>query len=61
MSYSTLLPKCNGFSAGVNADDFRGPGFQSVYDPVWVDLLSKHKERPFHALVGGGDQLYCDG
>ncbi|ETW85467.1 hypothetical protein HETIRDRAFT_32709 [Heterobasidion irregulare TC 32-1] len=52
---------CNGFSAGVNADDFRGPGFQSGYDPVWVDLLSKHKERPFHALVGGGDQLYCDG
>ncbi|OCH90292.1 hypothetical protein OBBRIDRAFT_812785 [Obba rivulosa] len=52
---------CNGFSAGVNADDFRGPGFQSGYDPVWTDLLAHHAEEPFHALVGGGDQLYCDG
>lgn len=34
-----------------------GPG----YDPVWVDLLQKHNEEPFHVLVGGGDQLYCDG
>lgn len=53
--------QCNGFSAGVNPDDFRGPGFQSGYDPCWVDLLSKHAEEPFHVLVGGGDQLYCDG
>ncbi|KAF8803514.1 hypothetical protein BYT27DRAFT_7225881 [Phlegmacium glaucopus] len=51
---------CNGFSAGVNPDDFRGPGFTSGYDPVWIDLLFKHAEQPFHALVGGGDQLYCD-
>ena len=53
--------QCNGFSAGVNPDNFRGPGFRSGYDPVWVDLLAKHAELPFHALVGGGDQLYCDG
>uniref|UniRef100_A0A0W0F8X0 PhoD-like phosphatase domain-containing protein n=1 Tax=Moniliophthora roreri TaxID=221103 RepID=A0A0W0F8X0_MONRR len=51
---------CNGFSAGVNPDDFRGPGFQSGYDPCWMDLLLKHNEQPFHALIGGGDQLYCD-
>ncbi|OBZ75883.1 hypothetical protein A0H81_04778 [Grifola frondosa] len=51
---------CNGFSAGVNPDDFRGPGFQSGFDPVWIDLLSHHAEQPFHALIGGGDQLYCD-
>ncbi|KAG6831194.1 hypothetical protein H0H92_012334 [Tricholoma furcatifolium] len=51
---------CNGFSAGVNQDDFCGPGFKSGYDPVWMDLLAKHAETPFHALVGGGDQLYCD-
>ncbi|KAK7689123.1 hypothetical protein QCA50_007814 [Cerrena zonata] len=51
---------CNGFSAGVNPDEFRGPGFASGYDPVWSDLLEKHQEEPFHALVGGGDQLYCD-
>ena len=52
--------KCNGFSSGVNPDDFRGPGFKSGYDPVWFDLLEHHAERPFHALIGGGDQLYCD-
>ncbi|GBE82620.1 Uncharacterized protein SCP_0410050 [Sparassis crispa] len=52
---------CNGFSSGVNPNDFCGPGFYSGYDPVWTDLLSKHAEEPFHALVGGGDQLYCDG
>ena len=52
--------QCNGFSAGVNPDDFRGPGFQSGFDPVWVDLLQKHAAEPFHVLVGGGDQLYCD-
>ncbi|KXN82589.1 hypothetical protein AN958_02440 [Leucoagaricus sp. SymC.cos] len=51
---------CNGFSAGVNPDDFRGPGFQSGYDPLWFDLLGHHAETPYHALVGGGDQLYCD-
>ena len=45
----------------MNPDDFCGPGFQSGYDPVWVDLLAKHAEQPFHLLVGGGDQLYCDG
>lgn len=51
---------CNGFSAGVNPDDYRGPGFKSGYDPMWVDLLQKHSQEPFHVLVGGGDQLYCD-
>lgn len=45
---------CNGFSAGVDAKSFNGP------DPVWNDLLSRHKALPFHALIGGGDQLYCD-
>ncbi|KAF8352304.1 hypothetical protein F5887DRAFT_23349 [Amanita rubescens] len=52
---------CNGFSSGVNPDDFRGPGYQSGYDPLWIDLLTKHSQKPFHAVVGGGDQLYCDG
>ncbi|PFH52428.1 hypothetical protein AMATHDRAFT_74220 [Amanita thiersii Skay4041] len=51
---------CNGFSAGVNPDDFRGPGFKSGYDPLWIDLLTKHAEKPFHVMIGGGDQIYCD-
>ena len=59
--YLSYNLQCNGFSAGVNPDDFRGPGFQSGYDPCWTDLLTQHVEQPFHALIGGGDQLYCDG
>lgn len=51
---------CNGFSAGVNEADFRQAGFETGYDPVWCDLLNKHAEAPFHCLVGGGDQIYCD-
>ncbi|KIO17542.1 hypothetical protein M407DRAFT_84893, partial [Tulasnella calospora MUT 4182] len=51
---------CNGFSAGINEADFRQPGFESGYDPVWCDLLNKHAEKPFHCMVGGGDQIYCD-
>ena len=23
--------------------------------------MEKHHEEPFHMLMGGGDQLYCDG
>ena len=45
----------------MDPDSFRGLGFQTGYDPVWVDLLAKHAEQPFHLLIGGGDQLYCDG
>lgn len=60
-SFTNEFRQCNGFSAGVNSDDFRGPGFDSGYDPVWIDLLKQHERKPFHALVGGGDQIYCDG
>ncbi|KAI0293383.1 hypothetical protein BC826DRAFT_910742 [Russula brevipes] len=52
---------CNGFSFYAKTEEFCGPGFHNAYDPVWVDLLGKHAEQPFHLLVGGGDQLYCDG
>ncbi|WWC65575.1 uncharacterized protein I303_108193 [Kwoniella dejecticola CBS 10117] len=50
---------CNGFSSGVNPDEFKG-NYPSGYDPVWEDLLLKHHEKPFHCMVGGGDQIYCD-
>jgi hypothetical protein len=26
---------CNGFSAGVNQEDFRGPGHANGFDPLW--------------------------
>lgn len=51
---------CNGFSEGIDPNTFKGEGFDSGFDPVWADLLQRHEERPFHVLVGGGDQIYCD-
>lgn len=49
MSYS-----CNGFSLSVDTDEFSGP------DPLWRDVLNVHQTRPFHVMVGGGDQVYND-
>lgn len=48
-----------GFSSGVNPDEFKGE-FESGYDPVWEDMILRHQQRPFHCMVGGGDQIYCD-
>lgn len=45
-----MFHSCNGFSLSVNPDDFCGP------DPLWRDVLEKHKQRPFHVMLGGGDQ-----
>lgn len=45
---------CNGFSSNVNEEEFNGT------DPLWNDLLTAHSHHRLHALVGGGDQLYCD-
>lgn len=33
---------------------FSGP------DPLWRDVLNSHQTRPFHAMIGGGDQIYND-
>jgi hypothetical protein len=44
----------------VNTEEFCGPGFESGADPLWIDLLEQHMITPFHAMVGGGDQIYCD-
>lgn len=54
---------CNGFSGGVDMDAFKGPGFESGYDPLWADLLKEHDLYGLHALVGGGDQVnaFADG
>ena len=53
--------QCNAFSAGINPDDFHGPGFRTSYDPFWADLTEKHAEEPSHIPMGGGDQPYCVG
>lgn len=35
-------------------DHFSGP------DPLWRDVLNSHQSRPFHVMIGGGDQIYND-
>ncbi|KAI0434984.1 hypothetical protein F5Y09DRAFT_353912 [Xylaria sp. FL1042] len=53
-SMNIMFYSCNGFSQSVNPDDFSGP------DPMWRDVLNDHQTRPFHVMIGGGDQLYND-
>lgn len=49
-----MFHSCNGFSLNTNPDDFCGP------DPLWRDVLNEHKKKPFHVMIGGGDQIYND-
>lgn len=49
-----MFHSCNGFSLSVNPDEFCGP------DPLWRDVLREHQKRPFHVMLGGGDQsMFC--
>lgn len=45
-----MFHSCNGFSLSVNPDDFCGP------NPLWSDVLREHQQKPFHVMLGGGDQ-----
>ncbi|KXL46788.1 MAG: hypothetical protein FE78DRAFT_145428, partial [Acidomyces sp. 'richmondensis'] len=49
-----MFHSCNGFSLSVNPDAFSGP------DPLWRDVMNRHQRRPFHVMLGGGDQIYND-
>ena len=68
---NVMFHSCNGFSLSVKCvskiylfvdvclrltspDDFSGP------DPLWRDVLNSHQTRPFHVMIGGGDQIYND-
>lgn len=53
-SMNIMFHSCNGFSLSVDRNKFSGP------DPLWRDVLNEHQTRPFHVMIGGGDQLYCD-
>jgi hypothetical protein len=53
-SMNIMFHSCNGFSLSVNPDLFSGP------DPMWRDVLNTHQTRPFHVIIGGGDQIYND-
>lgn len=49
-----MFSSCNGFSHDIDPNKFSGP------DPMWRDVLNTHQTRPFHVMLGGGDQLYND-
>ncbi|KAL8714899.1 MAG: hypothetical protein Q9220_001412 [cf. Caloplaca sp. 1 TL-2023] len=49
-----MFHSCNGFSMSVDPNHFSGP------DPLWRDVLNNHQSRPFHVMIGGGDQIYND-
>lgn len=53
-SMNVMFHSCNGFSLGVDTDQFSGP------DPLWRDVLNTHQTQPFHVMIGGGDQIYND-
>ena len=53
-SMRIMFHSCNGFSAGTDEDEWSGPA-------LWNDALRIHAQKPFHAMIGGGDQIYNDG
>ncbi|KAG0085859.1 hypothetical protein BGZ92_008646 [Podila epicladia] len=53
-SFRWMFYSCNGFSSNVDSVALGGA------NPLWNDMLAKHTENPYHVMIGGGDQLYCD-
>ncbi|KAK4128166.1 hypothetical protein N657DRAFT_629325 [Parathielavia appendiculata] len=53
-SMRIMFHSCNGFSVGTDEAAWSGPA-------LWNDVMRKHQERPFHVMIGGGDQIYNDG
>jgi hypothetical protein len=53
-SMRIMFHSCNGFSVGTDLDVWQGP-------VLWNDVLRVHEQRPFHVMIGGGDQIYNDG
>ncbi|KAB8236215.1 uncharacterized protein BDW43DRAFT_250535 [Aspergillus alliaceus] len=53
-SMNIMYHTCNGFSPGVDSNKLCGP------DPLWRDVLNEHQTRPFHLMIGGGDQIFND-
>lgn len=53
-SMRLMFHSCNGFSVGTDLDAWTGP-------VLWNDVLRRHEQKPFHVMIGGGDQIYNDG
>ncbi|WEW55670.1 hypothetical protein PRK78_001103 [Emydomyces testavorans] len=52
-SMRIMFHSCNGFSVGTDLDIWQGP-------LLWNDVLRRHEQKPFHVMIGGGDQIYND-
>ena len=53
-SMRIMFHSCNGFSVGTDEEAWNGP-------VLWNDVLRMHDQKPFHVMIGGGDQIYNDG
>ncbi|KIW10368.1 hypothetical protein PV08_11330 [Exophiala spinifera] len=53
-SMRIMFHSCNGFSVGTDEDFWSGP-------VLWNEVLRIHHQKPFHVMIGGGDQIYNDG
>ncbi|KAM7222284.1 hypothetical protein V8F06_002311 [Rhypophila decipiens] len=53
-SMRIMFHSCNGFSVGTDIDAWSGAA-------LWNDVMRRHKDSPFHVMIGGGDQIYNDG
>ncbi|KAF9428122.1 hypothetical protein BGZ94_003330 [Podila epigama] len=53
-TFKWMFYSCNGFSSNVDSVALGGA------NPLWNDMLAKHVQQPYHVMIGGGDQLYCD-
>ncbi|OQO12095.1 hypothetical protein B0A48_02734 [Cryoendolithus antarcticus] len=52
-SMRIMFHSCNGFSVGTDEEAWSGPA-------LWNDVLRVHAQKPFHVMIGGGDQIYND-
>lgn len=48
-----MFHSCNGFSTGTDTAAWSGAA-------LWNDVLRHHEQKPFHLMIGGGDQIYND-
>ncbi|KAI9224124.1 hypothetical protein BC828DRAFT_374212 [Blastocladiella britannica] len=55
--YTWMFNSCNGFSSDVTEEVIKS---LNNIQPLWTDVHREHKAKPFHLMVGGGDQLYSD-
>lgn len=48
----SMFYSCNGLSLSADPKDFPAS--------LWKDVMRNHETSPYHLMLGGGDQLYCD-